>query len=355
MDNRQRIDRLEQQKQLPKEDWVQLLSTFTPEDREYAAEKARAISVGIFGNQIYFRGIVEFTNICKNDCYYCGIRRSNDAVSRYRLTFEDILECCQEGYQSGYRTFVLQGGEDGWFTDERMVEIIRAIKEQHPDCVVTLSIGERSRESYQRMFDAGAQRYLLRHETANTVHYGKLHPAVQTLENRIRCLYDLREIGYQVGCGCMVGSPYQTVECLAEDMIFMGEFKPHMIGIGPFIPHSQTPFKDFAAGSVEMTLMMLSLCRIMIPEVLLPATTALGTVRGDGRQEGVLAGCNVIMPNLSPLSVRKKYMLYDNKVGTADSAADGMARLAAQMEAIGYQMVSGRGDSPRMRQYTSVV
>lgn len=349
MNNRDRIDRLEAEKQLPKEDFVQLLSTFTPEDREYAAEKARAISVGIFGKQIYFRGIIEFTNICKNDCYYCGIRRSNSAVSRYRLTLEDILACCQEGYQSGYRTFVLQGGEDGWFTDDRMVEILRAIKAQYPDCAITLSLGERSRESYQRMFDAGADRYLLRHETADHAHYGKLHPAVQTLENRMRCLQDLREIGYQVGCGCMVGSPYQTAECLAEDLLFMGNFKPHMIGMGPFIPHSQTPFKDFPAGSVETTLLMLSLCRIMIPEVLLPATTALGTVRGDGRQEGVLAGCNVIMPNLSPLSVRKKYMLYDNKVGTADSAADGMARLAAQMEAIGYQAVSGRGDSPRMQ------
>ena len=349
MDNRERIDRLEAEKKLSKEDFVQLLSTFTPEDREYAAEKARTISVGIFGKQIYFRGIIEFTNICKNDCYYCGIRRSNSQVSRYRLTLEDILECCQEGYQSGYRTFVLQGGEDGWFTDDRMVEVLHAIKGRYPDCAITLSLGERSRESYQRMFDAGAERYLLRHETANPVHYGKLHPAVQTLENRIRCLYDLREIGYQVGCGCMVGSPYQTAECLAEDLLFMGEFKPHMIGIGPFIPHSQTPFKEFPAGSVETTLLMLSLCRIMLPEVLLPATTALGTVRGDGRQEGVLAGCNVIMPNLSPLSVRKKYMLYDNKVGTGDSAADGMARLAAQMEAIGYQAVSGRGDSPRMR------
>lgn len=349
MTNRERIDRLEIEKQLPKEDWVQLLSTFTTEDREYAAEKARKISTGIFGKTIYFRGIIEFTNICKNDCYYCGIRRSNDAVSRYRLTLEDILECCQEGYENGYRTFVLQGGEDGWFTDERMEEIVRAIKERYPDCVVTLSIGERSRESYQRLYDAGARRYLLRHETASPVHYAKLHPAVQTLANRMRCLNDLRDIGYQVGCGCMVGSPYQTAEDLAEDMLFMGKFRPHMIGIGPFIPHSQTPFRDFEAGSVETTLMMLSLCRIMIPEVLLPATTALGTVRGDGRQEGVLAGCNVIMPNLSPLSVRKKYMLYDNKVGTADSAADGMARLAAQMEAIGYQVVSGRGDSPRMQ------
>ena len=349
MDNRQRIDRLEREQQLPKEDWVQLLSTFTSEDRAYAAQKARTISVGIFGKQVYFRGIVEFTNICKNDCYYCGIRRSNSQVSRYRLTLEDILACCQEGYESGYRTFVLQGGEDSRFTDERMVEILQAIKERYPDCAITLSLGERSRASYQRLFDAGAERYLLRHETANPAHYGKLHPAVQTLENRIRCLYDLRDIGYQVGCGCMVGSPYQMAECLAEDMLFMGTFRPHMIGIGPFIPHSQTPFKDFPAGSVETTLRMLSLCRIMIPEVLLPATTALGTVRGDGRQEGVLAGCNVIMPNLSPLSVRKKYMLYDNKVGTADSAADGMARLAAQMKEIGYQAVSGRGDSPRMR------
>ena len=344
MTNIQRIDLLNREHTLDKTHWIQLFSTFTPEDAAYAQTLSRTITDAHFGKNIYFRGIVEFSNICKNDCYYCGIRCSNRNVSRYRLTGEDILACCQEGYEAGFRTFVLQGGEDGWFNDSRMCEIIRSIKTAYPDCAVTLSLGERSRESYQMLFDAGADRYLLRHETADPAHYARLHPPFQTLESRMRCLSDLKQIGYQTGCGIMVGSPGQTPETLAEDMVFMQQFRPHMVGVGPFLPHRDTPFRSEDPGSVETTLFILALCRIMLPRVLMPATTALGTAEVDGRQLGVLVGCNVVMPNLSPAHVRKKYMLYDNKAGTELTARQGIALLRSQMEQIGYRVIIGRGD-----------
>ena len=344
MTNIERIDLLHRVHCLDASQWVTLFATWTKADLDYAANLAREITEKYFGKKIYFRGIVEFSNICKNDCYYCGIRCSNHNISRYRLSEEDILACCDEGYAAGFRTFVLQGGEDGWFHDDRMCQIIRMIKERYPDCAVTLSLGERSRESYQKLFDAGADRYLLRHETADHQHYSILHPATLSLDNRMRCLKDLKEIGYQTGCGIMVGSPGQTPETLAKDMVYMQEFKPQMVGIGPFLPHQDTPFRTEAAGSVELTLLILALCRIMLPQVLMPATTALGTVEAEGRKLGVLAGCNVVMPNLSPASVRKKYMLYDNKAGTDLTAAEGIALLRQQMEEIGYDVVIGRGD-----------
>lgn len=344
MTNLQLIDRLHRDHHLEESQWLQLLTDPSREEMEYAQTLAREISIKNFGKTIYFRGIIEFSNICRCDCRYCGIRCSNKNVSRYRLAQEDILRCCAEGYEGGFRTFVLQGGEDGWFTDERMCAIIRAIKETYPDCAVTLSLGERSRQSYEALYAAGADRYLLRHETADAEHYALLHPAGQTLANRLRCLRDLKEIGYQTGCGIMVGSPGQTPETLAKDMLFMQAFKPQMIGIGPFLPHQDTPFKNEKPGSVELTLYLLALSRILLPWVLLPATTALGTAEGDGRQRGVLAGCNVVMPNLSPADVRKKYMLYDNKAGTDLTAAEGVAILRQQMADIGYDVVIGRGD-----------
>ena len=344
MRNLELIELLNRQHRLDEAQWARLFETYTPEDLDMAMTLAREIAENNFGKKIYFRGIVEFSNICGNDCYYCGIRCSNRNVTRYRLTGEDILRCCAEGYAAGFRTFVLQGGEDSWFTDARMCGIIGAIKEEFPDCAVTLSLGERSRESYQAMFDAGADRYLLRHETADEAHYARLHPARQSLANRMRCLRDLKDIGYQTGCGIMVGSPGQTPQTIAKDMVFMQEFRPHMVGIGPFLPHQDTPFRGEPAGSVRTTLFALALCRIMLPRVLMPSTTALGTVDSDGRKMGVLAGCNVIMPNLSPLDVRKKYMLYDNKAGTDLTAAQGIALLRSQMEEIGYEVVVGRGD-----------
>ena len=338
------IRTLDREHRLSGEAWERLFTEYTQSDADFAIELARKRTLERFGRKIWFRGIVEFSNICKCDCHYCGIRCSNHQVSRYRLSPEDILECCAEGYGAGFRTFVLQGGEDGWFTDERMCAIVREIKNKWPDCAVTLSLGERSRESYQAMFDAGADRYLLRHETADESHYALLHPASQTLANRLRCLRDLKDIGYQTGCGIMVGSPGQTPATLAKDMIFMQEFRPQMVGVGPFLPHRDTPFRGEKPGSVELTLFVLALCRLVLPGVLLPATTALGTAEADGRVRGVLAGCNVIMPNLSPASVRKKYMLYDNKAGSDLTAEEGIALLRRQMEAIGYEVVIGRGD-----------
>ncbi|MBR4020085.1 MAG: [Firmicutes bacterium] len=319
-----------------------LLSDPSP-DSDLTA-KAAAIRKSVYGNKVFIRGLIEFTNYCKNDCYYCGIRAGQRNVSRYRLTSEEILDCCRQGYNLGFRTFVLQGGEDLWWNDDRLSALVASIKENYPDCAVTLSVGERSRESYQRLFDAGADRYLLRHETADTCHYAALHPGNLTLENRMRCLHDLRDIGYQTGCGFMVGSPGQTVDHLIRDLRFIEEFRPHMVGIGPFLPAAGTPFACEPAGSADLTLKLLSIIRLMHPEVLLPATTALGTAEADGRERGILAGANVIMPNLSPPEVREKYMLYDNKIATGDEAAESVASLRRSMKNIGYEVVTDRGD-----------
>ena len=337
-------DRLERDRILTKEEFTVLIENRSDKLAEYVFEKARRIRHRIYGKDVYIRGLIEFTNYCGNDCLYCGIRRSNKNADRYRLTKEDILECCETGHSLGFRTFVLQGGEDGFYTDDMLVDIIKAVKESYPDCALTLSIGEKSRESYKKYFDAGADRYLLRHETADSCHYSKLHPTSLSLENRKRCLYDLKDIGYQTGSGFMVGSPFQTAECLAEDMIFLHELQPHMVGIGPFIPHHDTPFADEKQGTLELTLFMLGLLRLMLPNVLLPATTALGTIDPNGREMGILAGANVVMPNLSPKGVRKKYLLYDNKICTGDEAAECRQCLERRMNKIGYRIAVSRGD-----------
>lgn len=344
MNNQKRIDKLRTDRLLSHNDWVELLSTFSPEDREYARSVAEQVSKEQFGNRIFFRGIIEFSNICKNDCLYCGIRCSNKNVSRYRLTEDEILLCCREGYRLGYRTFVLQSGESGYVVSPQFIELVSRIKTEFSDCAITLSVGECSRETYEAMYASGADRYLLRHETADQAHYEKLHPAPMSFGNRIRCLYDLKDIGFQTGCGMMVGTPYQTVETLAKDMEFMSSFQPAMAGIGPFLPHQDTPFASYSGGSQELTLFLLSLTRIMLPAALIPSTTALGTAARDGRIQGVLAGCNVVMPNLSPQNVRKNYMLYDNKSGTEFSAEESLNLLKKQMESIGRTVMVGRGD-----------
>ena len=339
------IGKLEEEHSLSREEWVSVFDGWDDSDKAYAAEKARAVSLRVYGNKIFIRGIVEFSNVCKNDCLYCGIRRSNTNAQRYRLDDEEILMCCDEGYEQGFRTFVLQSGEDfAVYPPERMADIVRRIKAAHPDCAVTLSLGELERDALKLLKDAGADRYLLRHETANKEHYAKLHPGEMSFEHRMNCLRTLKELGYQTGAGIMVGSPYQTNECLAEDMVFLGDFKPHMIGIGPFLPHKDTPFRDMPKGSYELTLFILSLCRLMLPDVLLPATTALGTIREGGRAQGVLAGANVIMPNLSPTAVRKKYMLYNDKIGTSDNTSDSRLKVEKEMAEIGYEVVITRGD-----------
>lgn len=332
------VDKLRDTHNLTKEEWVDLILHRTSELSEYIFAEARKVRGQHFGKDIYIRGLIEFTNYCKNDCYYCGIRRSNKKVSRYRLTKEEILECCRHGAELGFQTFVLQGGEDAYIADEKMTEIISAIKEKYPNHVVTLSIGERSKESYQKLFDAGARRFLLRHETYNCEHYAKLHPSELSAKNRQECLWNLKEIGYQVGCGFLVGSPYQLAEHLAEDMMFIAKLQPQMVGIGPFIPHKDTPFANDPAGSLELTLFMLGLLRLMLPTVWLPATTALGTIHPEGRELGILAGANVVMPNLSPTHLREKYSLYDGKLGSGAEAAEHLEDLKKRMREIGYQI-----------------
>ena len=339
------VDKLEAQNRLNREEWIQLIEGRTPKLAQYIFEKARKIRQAYYGTDVYIRGLIEFTNYCKNDCYYCGIRRSNSRAHRYRLSEEQILRCCHQGYTLGFRTFVLQGGEDGYFTDERMVGLVREIHKNYPDCAITLSIGERSYDSYLALFEAGADRYLLRHETWDEEHYRLLHPPALSAKHRQQCLWDLKKIGYQIGTGYMVGSPFQTAGNLADDMLFLEKLNPQMVGIGPFIPHHDTPFKDQAAGTLELTLYMLGLIRLMLPKVLLPATTALGTIDEKGRELGILAGANVVMPNLSPENVRKDYLLYDNKICTGSEAAECRIDLENRMHAIGYQVVCHRGDS----------
>ena len=331
---------------LAREEYARLLeASGDPEVRSRLSREAVRLRKLYYGDKVFTRGLIEFTNYCKNNCYYCGIRCQNPHAKRYRLSREEILDCCENGYELGFRTFVLQGGEDPFFTDERMTEIIREIKTRYPDCALTLSIGERSFESYRRFRVAGADRYLLRHETADEAHYRKLHPENLTLANRKRCLRDLKALGYQVGAGFMVGSPGQTSAELAEDLCFLEELQPEMVGIGPFIPHHETPFAEAEAGSVDLTLFLLSVIRILLPKVLLPATTALGTLDPRGREKGLLAGANVVMPNLSPVKNRKQYDLYDNKICTGEEAAECRECLAHRVESVGYRLVTERGDA----------
>ena len=338
------IDKLYKEQILSREEFFRLLTERTPKEEEYARNLAAEVREKNYGKDIFIRGLIEFTNYCKNDCFYCGIRKSNKKAQRYRLTLEEILSCCQEGYELGFRTFVLQGGEDGFFTKERIVSLIHEIKERYPDCALTLSIGEKPYEEYQAYKEAGADRYLLRHETADEEHYRMLHPETLSLAHRKECLRNLKKLGFQTGAGFMVGSPGQTAQTLVKDFLFLKELQPQMVGIGPFIPHQDTPFREKTAGTLKDTLFYLALIRLMLPKVLLPATTALGTIHPKGRELGILSGANVVMPNLSPSEVRKKYMLYDNKICTGEEAAEGIQDLKKRMQAIGCKVVTARGD-----------
>lgn len=336
------IERLFSEKNLTDEELKSLIETADFDAELFA--RADEVRQEYYGKDVYIRGLIELSNYCKNDCYYCGIRRSNRHVQRYRLSKEELLLCCEQGYELGFRTFVFQGGEDGYYTDERMCGILSEIRRRFPDCAITLSLGERSKESYRRMFDAGADRYLLRHETASGQHYRKLHPAGMSLNNRKQCLFQLKEIGYQVGSGFMVGSPWQTTENLIEDLRFLQELHPAMIGIGPFIPHRDTPFGKMAGGTLELTLRMVAILRLLFPYALIPATTAMGTIHPLGREMGLKAGANVVMPNLSPENVRKQYELYDNKLCTEEESAQCVESLKKQVQFAGYRIVIARGD-----------
>lgn len=344
----QLIDTLYTTQSLTDKEFMELIGERTPEIADYLFKKARAVQQAHYSNHIYIRGLIEYTNYCKNDCYYCGIRASNRKAHRYRLDKETILECCKNGYDLGFRTFVLQGGEDPYFTEECMIDIISSIKQNHPDCAITLSIGEKSKETYSAFFEAGADRYLLRHETFESSHYSQLHPRNLTASNRQNCLWNLKEIGYQVGTGFMVGSPFQKTEHIVKDLQFIKKLNPQMIGIGPFISHKDTPFAEKDSGTLELTLFLIGILRLMIPGVLLPATTALGTIDPNGRELGILAGANVVMPNLSPADVRKDYLLYDNKLCTGDESAELLNQLKIRMDRIQYEIVTDRGDSKNM-------
>lgn len=336
------IDKLYKQHNLTDEEFLNVLQT-----DEYDAllfEKADNVRRQIYGDSVYIRGLIEFTNYCKNNCFYCGIRNANKKAVRYRLSKEDILECCREGYGLGFRTFVLQGGEDDYYTDDILCDIIAEIRKKYPDCAITLSVGEKSKESYKTFFDAGANRYLLRHETAENDHYGKLHPKNMSLDNRKKCLFDLKEIGYQVGSGFMVGSPFQTIENIIADLRFLRELQPDMIGIGPYITHKETPFGSFESGSFELTLRLIAILRLMFPYALIPSTTALGTVNPNGRELGLKAGANVVMPNLSPVKFRKLYDLYENKICTGEEAAQCRSCLEKRVENAGYKIVTDIGN-----------
>ena len=322
-----------------------LLQTDEFDDALFAA--AKAVRKDIYGNDVYIRGLIEFTNYCKNNCYYCGIRSANSNAIRYRLSKDDILSCCKEGYALGYRTFVLQGGEDPFFSDDMICEIVSSIRSKYSDCAITLSLGEKSKASYQAYFDAGANRYLLRHETADENHYRLLHPDSMSLQNRKQCLFDLKKIGYQVGSGFMVGSPYQTTENLLSDLRFLQELEPDMIGIGPYIKHENTPFCDFESGSLRLTLRLIAILRLMFPYALIPATTALGTIHPNGREHGLKAGANVVMPNLSPVKVRKLYELYENKICTGEEAAECRGCLERRVKSVGYNIVTAIGNAKR--------
>lgn len=338
------IDKLYRENNATREELLFLLDNLTEADKEYLVEKAHETRMKSYGNTVYMRGLIEFTNICKKNCIYCGIRRENKDADRYRLTLDDILECVEIGDRLGYKTYVLQGGEDDYFTDERMIEIIKEIKKKYPKNAITLSLGERSYESYKKMFEAGADRYLLRHETATKELYESLHPGA-SFEERRKCLRDLKEIGYQVGAGFMVGLPNQSNNDLVNDLLFVKEFEPHMCGIGPFIPHKDTPLKNEKAGTVEKTTTMLALVRLLLPNVLLPSTTALGSIDPIGREKGIKAGGNVVMPNLSPTSVREKYSLYDGKICTGDEAAECRKCIEGRINKAGFKVEVTRGDN----------
>lgn len=345
MENRFKIliDRLADMHSLIVSEYEELIAGRTDAIAEYAASRAVEVRHMHYGRDVYIRGLIEVGNVCRNDCYYCGIRRSNHNCERYVLNRSQILESCAEGYDIGFRTFVMQGGEGTLSVDE-ICAVTSEIRQLYPDCAVTLSLGEYSYDEYKKMFDAGADRYLLRHETADSEHYSKLHPAELSFENRMRCLRDLKDIGFQVGCGFMVGSPYQRNISLAKDLKFIEEFQPDMCGIGPFIPQHDTPFGNMPAGTVQQTVYLLSLIRLIKPNILLPATTALGTISQDGRERGMLAGANVVMPNLSPYENRAKYALYDNKLSSGRESAQNLRQLRESMNSIGYNIVISRGD-----------
>lgn len=344
----QLLEQLKRRERLSSEEYFYLLSNYDSSTLATANAMAKEVSQKQFGREIYLRGLIEISNYCHNNCYYCGIRAGNSTIERYRLSKEEIMECCLQGQALGFKTVVLQGGEDTRQTDTWITEVVTEIRKNFPELAITLSLGEHSAEAYQAFFQAGANRYLLRHETFNRSHYEKMHPSIMSYEHRIECLRTLKHIGFQTGTGMMVGAPFQTLENLVEDILFIQELEPQMIGIGPFLPQKDTPFGTYAKGSMELTLLLISIFRLLFPQALIPATTSLSTIAPNGREKGILAGANVLMPNLSPLEQRKKYMLYDNKVSLGAESAQAINELSLRLERIGYTISNQRGDYQKL-------
>ncbi len=339
------IDKLKQNNCLERFEYQYILDNIDREAFVYLSKQSREVTNASYGKFVYMRGLIEFSNYCKQDCNYCGIRASNSKAKRYRLNKAQILECCDEGYRLGYRTFVLQGGEDPHFTREVLVDLIRTIKAKYPKTALTLSLGERSYEDYAAFYEAGANRYLLRHETASKRLYEYLHPSAMSFENRMECLHNLKKIGFQVGAGFMVNTPTQTNADLVEDLLFLQEFKPAMCGIGPYLSHDDTPLNNQNNGTVDQTIVLVSLVRLMHPNCLLPSTTALGTLESIGREKALKAGANVVMPNLSPTNVRELYEIYQDKICTGDEAAHCRNCIEAKINTIGLIVDMQRGDT----------
>lgn len=344
------LDKLKNERKLQKEEFLYILDNINIDSFVYLKKLSRAVTDTTYGKSVYLRGLIEISNYCSRSCNYCGIRRENDQVNRYRLTKEEILNSCKIGYDLGFKTFVMQGGEDNYFTKEVLSDIISTIKEHYPDVAVTLSIGERSFEDYQAFYDAGADRFLLRHEAYSKRLYEHLHPSSMSYHNRIECVKNLKEIGFQAGIGMMVGSPSQTNEDLAEDLIFMQELLPAMCGIGPYISHPNTPFKNEETGNPKHTLVMVALARLILPKALLPATTALATLDKEIRLEALRLGANVVMPNLTPLEPRKSYEIYQGKKISGSEAAEEMKNIIEEIENIGLKVDHVRGDT-KMEEY----
>ena len=338
------VDTLRTCHDLAPDQYMALFTMRDPQDVEYLFGQAREVAQRQFGKGIYLRALIELSNVCRNDCLYCGIRRSNSRVTRYTLSHDQVLACCEQGYRVGFRTFVLQGGEWGEERSQWIADLIRDIRQGWPDCAITLSLGEHPRETYALWRQAGADRYLLRHETHNERLYSLLHPQELTIKHRLQCLNWLKELGYQVGAGIMVGAPYQSLKSIVEDIQYLVSFKPHMIGMGPFIPQHDTPFARFPAGSVDMTARLYAILRLALPQALIPSTTAMATLAPDGRIRGILAGANVVMPNLSPKDNRRHYALYDHKASLGAESVEGIKKLADELATIGYHIDWSRGD-----------
>ncbi len=340
----QLIDELSERGSLLREQYLFILKNITKDEIGYLFDKGYQKKQNTYGNKVYLRGLIEISNYCKMGCKYCGINYKQDEIERYRLTIEEILACCEEGYNLGYRTFVIQSGEDAYYTDDRLKSLLQSIKTKFDDVRITLSLGERSRDSFQKLYDYGADRYLLRHETASRKLYEHLHPSFMSFDNRRMCLDDLKDIGYQVGGGFMVGSPTQTNEDLVEDLIYLKELDPHMVGIGPYLCHSDTELAGNASGTLDETLVMVSMVRLILPKALLPATTALGSLHPIGREKALKVGANVMMPNISPTNNRSKYEIYQNKICTADTSDKCRNCIEARIVGVGHEIDLGVGD-----------